>query len=475
MNTIQRIAKNASSLLISGVVAQVLGFFAVVYLARVLGPSDFGKITFATAIITYFTMATHLGLPILGIREIARDTSRINDYFANIIAVRLCLAALGYALLVLLVFLLHKPLALKKLLLLYGIGLFFSALTIDWIFQGTERMEYIGIGRILSAAVYSGLVFLLVRGREQLFFVPYSQVAGMSIAVLVLLGAFIRHFGKPRFELHPPRCRNILRQSMPVGIAIIMIQVIYNVDTVMLGFMRSDAEIGYYNAAYKIILPLIMVGSIYFDAVFPVISNYFETSRESLQRLQSFNAKLVTIVVFPLSIGGTFLAQPIMNLVYGSRYDNGVSAFQILLWAVALIYINSLYARGLWACNKQNQFLKIVVAQALTNIVLNLFLIPRFGIVGASISTVFAEFMGFFLYYREFNKVISTTIHQFIFRPALASLVMLSFLVLFKTLHLLLLIFFSIAIYLLSLYGIKGITKSDIRDITKVLGLTGAS
>lgn len=257
--------------------------------------------------------------------------------------------------------------------------------------------------------------------------------------------------------------RNLLRQALPIGISLIMIRIIYNIDTVMLGFMRSDVEIGYYNAAYKIILPLIMVGVVYLDAIFPVLSNYYKTSLDSFTKLQNYTTKLMVAVALPLTMGGTILAKPIMNLVYGPKYDNGVIAFQLLIWVAALIYINSIYARGLWACNKQNQFLKIITVQAVSNIGLNFILISYWGIVGAAISTISAEILAFFLYYREFNKTVSVSIGNHIIKPFLATIVLALFLIFGINLNIFFQIFGGACIYVLSLYHIKGITNEDIR------------
>ncbi len=108
MNTAQRIVKNTFSLLFSSIFAQFISFFVVVYLARILGPGDFGKISFAITITIYFTLIINLGLPLLGTREIARDREKINDYLNNILTMRLCLAALSFGLLLLMTFFLNK-------------------------------------------------------------------------------------------------------------------------------------------------------------------------------------------------------------------------------------------------------------------------------------------------------------------------------------------------------------------------------
>jgi O-antigen/teichoic acid export membrane protein len=472
MKTAKRIAKNTFSLLFSGIVTQLLGFFVMVYLARILGPGNFGKINFAIAIISYFALISNLGLPLLGTREIARNREKTNDFLNGILTLRLYLVALSFGLLFLITILLDKPLEIKYLIILYGLGLVPSALLLDWAFQGVEKMEYIGLGAIFSSGINLGLVLYFIKSPEQLLLIPCFQIAGGLFAAGFLFFIFVKSFGKPRLKFDWISWKDLLRQALPLGICIVMIQIIYNIDTVMLGFMRSNAEIGYYNAAYKIILSLIMVGAVYFDAIFPITSNYYKTSLDLLKKLQSYTAKLMVTIAFPMAVGGTILAKPIMNLLYGSKYNNGIIAFQFLIWVAALIYINMIYARGMWACNKQNEYLKIVISQAMANIGLNLVLIPSFGIVGAAVATLAAEGIGLVLYSREFNRIIHVPFHIHLIRPALASLPMLLFFLWMlkrANLNLILLIMSGTFIYFLFLYLMKGITKEEITIVKNIV------
>ncbi|MBI3814822.1 MAG: polysaccharide biosynthesis C-terminal domain-containing protein, partial [Nitrospinae bacterium] len=140
-----------------------------------------------------------------------------------------------------------------------------------------------------------------------------------------------------------------------------------------------------------------------------------------------------------------------------------VFTFKILIWVAALIYINMIYARGLWACNKQDVYLKIVSMQAAVNILLNFILIPIYGIVGAAISTVLAELLGFFFYYWQFNKVVYVPIHDYILRPLFATVIMTLFLKSGLNLNIFFLLPGGMLIYGVFLYLIKGITINDVR------------
>ena len=472
MNTAQTIVKNTASLLVLGILGYFLVFLSEVYLARILGPEGFGKIKFAWSIVIYFTLIANLGLPVFGTREIARDRNKIMEYFTRIISLRLCLAVLSFGLLAIITILLDKPSDIKYLLVLYGLMLVPVALLLDWVFQAMERMEFIGLGRMLMGASYLGLAVLLVKSPEQILLVPVTWVSANLIFAAALIIIFIKIFGKPPFRLRFDSWKGLIKQAVPIGISMILIQVIYYIDTVMLGFMRTEQEVGFYNAAYQVILALTYLVAAYQDAIFPVISNYYKTSLDMLRRLQSYTSKLMVTLAIPLAIGGTILAEPIMNVIFGDRYANGVIALRILVWAVAFTYISTTYARGLWAGNKQGTFLMVITIQSLVNIVINLALIPPLGMMGAAIGTVSAEIIGLPLYYRGFKKIVAAPFHGYILKPLIASVVMGMFL--YWGLHglnlnVFVLVFGGIFIYFLSLFILKGITREELKSLRSLL------
>lgn len=466
MNTAQRILKNTTSLLAGGVTAQVLNFVALVYLARVLGPEGFGKINFAMALVIYFTLLADLGLPLLGTREVARGKDKIRDYVGSIVTLRLFLSVLSFCLLFLLAALLNLSATIKYLIILYGLGLISNALLFEWILQGIERMEYIGASRVLKRAIFVSLVVLFIKGNDQILLVPLFEFIAAFLGALMLIFFSIRYVGLPRPEFDLGSWQSFIRQAFPIGLSMIMIQMIYYIDTAMLGFMEGDEEVGYYNAAYKIILFLIMVIAAYHDAIFPVISLYYKTSLDSLKRIQSYTIKLMMTLAWPLAVGGTVIAAPLMNMIYGDKYSDSIIAFQLLIWVVLIIYANTVYARGLWACDKQDDFLKIVFIQFMTNLLFNFMLIPPLGVKGAAMAKICAEAVGFFLYYRSFAKVVEVPFHTYLLRPLIACGAMTLFLQLgLKGLNLnvISLILGGVFLYFLFLYLLKGMTNEDFR------------
>jgi len=162
------VAHNLLFLALGQGVSGVLMFVAMAYLARTLGPHNFGIIGFAEGVLIFFLGLTSFGLDYIGIREVAKARERVRYFTDIIISMRFLLALLSFALLVLFIFILEKPAIIKYVTLIYGISLFCAACLLDWVFQGLEKMQFVAVSSITKAVVFASGVFFLVSGQEDI-------------------------------------------------------------------------------------------------------------------------------------------------------------------------------------------------------------------------------------------------------------------------------------------------------------------
>ena len=465
MGTIRRAAKNFLSLSIAQLVSQAVLFLTIIYIARTLGADGFGKIAFAQAVILYFSLIANLGLSTLGIREVARNRNNVDSYVGNILSLRLLLTALSFLLLLVFIAVIGKSPEEKSLLILFGLSLFSSALWLGWLFQAVEKMGFIAWARVLDKIFYGALVILLIKDSRQLLTVPWLYVGGSFLATGFLFYIFIRKFGRPRLRFDFPFWKKMIKRALPMGAAFIMIQIYYNFDTVMLGFMKSNETVGWYNAAYKIVLFVWAFIPIFINVIFPLMSKYYQQSRRKLRLLIFSATKLMSSIALPLGVGGTILARPIMSFLYGDKYMNGVVAFQILIWTVTIISVRCTYEQSFLACDKEKRYLLGVMVGASTNIVLNLILIPYFGLKGAAIATVVSElvFSAYMLAY--FQIVRRMAILKHLIKPFLAASIMGVSLYYLRDLNLFLSIAAGIVIYLVAILALKGVTLAELKEL----------
>jgi O-antigen/teichoic acid export membrane protein len=301
--------------------------------------------------------------------------------------------------------------------------------------------------------------------------VPVIFVAAAWLGSLILIWFYRPYVGATFVRPDWRQAFGMLKETLPLGGAMLLVQMLYYIDTVMMGMLQMEAATGLYNAGFKIVVFLTTCGAFYYDAIFPVMCSYYEKSREALQRLLSQTARLMLSVGLPLATGGALLAQPLLNMFYGPAYDPAAAVFRILIWFAALMYLNMIYDRGLWACGRYKTYLAIIAAEVCLNVVLNALLLPRFGIIGAAGCKLGVTLLGFGFYYRVFNGIVSVPFVRFLLRPALACLVMAAALWGGLLLHwpVLLLIGLGGVVYLAVLWGLRGITAEDLRFVRSLL------
>jgi O-antigen/teichoic acid export membrane protein len=468
LSTGRIIAKNFLSLTVAAIVSYVLGFFAVAYLARVLGAEGFGKISFALAISGYFLLLNNLGLDFFGTREIAKEKDKTVYYTNHIISIKFVASIISFLLMIILLLLIPKPTETKNLILLYGLSLFPMVLIIEWVFIGLEKMEIVALSRIARQFFYVLFVFLIVRFPQQILFVPLVYTGSILLSSSVLLFPFIRNYGFPKPQLSLIAWRDILEQSLPLGVSLIIITFYYSIGTVILGFMKDDKTVGWYSAAYRIVLLLIGFAGLLEGSLFPVMSRYYKESLDKLNRLVSISVKTTIFFSVPLAIGGTVVAKDLINLIYGPLYINSVLPFQILIWSVFIVYFQSTYAFCLIACDKQRNYLYAVSAGAVANLFFSFLLIPMYSFVGAAISAVICETVVSALMLFYSTKVVRFNQGKYLVKAIIAAGFM-GLIIYFLQVHLVLKILIGILIYLSSMLILRTIKKEELELLKTIV------
>lgn len=394
MNTVQRIAKNTGVLLVSQIASLVLGFFFVMYTARYLGAEGFGVLSFALAFTAIFSVFGDLGLSALLVREVARDKSLAGKYLGNIIVIKVILVAIMFGLIIFVINILDYPEQTIKVVYIIGLSVILATFSgaFSSIFQAYEKMEYVSIGAILnSALMLVGALFAITQGFgvavfASIYFIIGVIILGYNVVVCV------RIFVPPMIEINWDFLKFTMKEALPFGLSGIFIALYYYIDSVMLSVMVGNEVVGWYNAAYRLVLVLLSIYIAYIISIFPVMSKFYhEITGDSLKIVYALSFRYLTIVSIPIAIGTTLLADRIILLIYGTEYIPSIIALRILIWTVVFMYLSGLSANLFASINRQIVVTKVTGIGAALNIVLNLLVIPRFSYIGASITTVATE------------------------------------------------------------------------------------
>ncbi len=468
MTISKKVFKNFSSLLVADLLTKALGFISVIYLARVLTVEGFGKIEFAQAIIVYFILLVNQGLDIWGVREIAKNQGRKKEIVNNILSIRLFSSLIAYGILVLFVMVINKPWEIKKLILLFGLTIFTFSFTLNWFFQSIERMEIIALGQLVGQLFYITGIFLMVKNSFHIFQVPLIKFisAFLSLSFLALL--FFKMNGTFKFSFNPSSWKEIFKQSLPMGFSLVVIQIYYNLDTIMLGFMKGEKQVGWYNAAYKIVLLFIGFAGLFGNALFPTLSRFYKESKEKLQVIVRQSSRVTLFLGIPIAMGICLLSKEIMLIMYGPLYLDGVVALQILIWSIFTIYTNAPFAFLLLAADKQKEYMYSVSIGALINLVLNFILIPKYSLLGASIATMICEItvLNLILFYSK--GLVKVPLVEYLVKGFASSFLMVLTLYLLPF-NLFIKILTGVILYFIWMFILRGITREDMRIAFKIL------
>jgi len=394
MNTVQRIAKNMMVLFLARIVSILFGFFYVMYTARYLGPANYGILSFALALNGIFRVITNFGLDPLTVREVARDKSLARRYLANGIVLKLIFGTLTFLIVALVVNFLRYPGLTRRVVYIITFSTIVTGINnlFNDIYQAFERMEFISIGQILQSVL--SLVFAIVAiklGMDVLYFAMIYLIANLitlGYHIVIMTWKFL----KPKIEIDLRFWKSVVKEAWQFALMTIFVSIYYWMDSVMLSYMKGDKVVGWYSAAYNVILLVLVISQIYFTAIFPNLSRHYKNT-QTFNYIYYKSLIYMAFIAFPLGILTTLLSEKIILAIYKEAYLPASLALKVLIWADVCIFISLNFGYVFNALNRQDIATKATGIGALVNVVLNLILIPKYSLVGAAVATVITEFI----------------------------------------------------------------------------------
>lgn len=362
------------------------------YISRILGPIGIGKIAFSTSIINYFLLFTNLGIPLYGIREIARtreDKVNLSKSFSEILFLNMITTIIGIV-----IFVIFLKLNLlgndTKLFYVMSLNILFTFIGVEWYFQGIENYSYITKRSILFKVISLILMFIFVKQKEDI--VVYAM-----ILVLALVGSNILNFFKAKKEviisLKKLNIKKHLKPLLTIFSMNIAISIYTNLDSVMLGYRSNEYALGIYSASSKMIHLVLGIVTSLGAVLLPRISNYIINKKEEeLKKVLENTLTFLLAVSIPCIAGINFTAVEIIRIFSGNEFLEAVMTMRILssiIFFIAFsnfIGIQILYPRG-----EEKKVLYSVIIGAIINFSLNWLLIPKYAQNGAAIATGIAE------------------------------------------------------------------------------------
>lgn len=464
MNDVRKIGRNTFFLWTSQIIFSILALVLSIFVGRILGDVAFGKYTFANAVPQLLTVFLDLGYTTLLIKEVSRDKSLSDKYLNNTLKFRLILFPVLFFILFISVNIMGYPESTKNIVYLFGIFVFLR--TMSNIFYATfrafEKMQYEAAVVTFTTIFRTSAGFVVLLLGYGLMTLGLIFVFSGVLEFVTSLVVCRKKFVTTKFQVHPSFIRDTIKIAFPLGMLNIFGIIYIRIDTVMLSYLKGDAVVGWYNAAYNLILGFQFIPQLLMQALLPAMSIYYVSSKESLQKAYEKSFKYLFILGLPIAVGIFLLADKFILLFYGNEFINSIIVLQILAWDVLLYFLYTCTGFVLISTDRQNQMAVIIAFSAILNFILNLFLIPQYSYIGAGIATLTTEVI-LLIIYLFLNKQYSSTIkiRETLLPPVIACSIMGIFIYFSSEIQLILRIFIGIILYMMLLILLKGFTKND--------------
>ena len=330
------------------------------------------------------------GFSAYGAREIAKSPSETGRLVAEVVTARFLLAALGYLAIVIFAFRFVAEQAITNLLLVYGLSLWALPLLLQWVFQGHDRMQLVGITQAIRQTVFVLAVFVFVRGTGDLVWVGIAEVAGVTAAALFSVWMYRRYFSSNSWP-RPALSARLFREGTPIGLSQMFWVLKMFGATFIIGLIATAEDTGYFAGAMRIYIALHTFVWLYFFNMLPSLSRAWEQGTEQLAVMIRHSMWIVALSSLVVGVIWITAAPFVMTKVYGSNFLPGSGALQWLAGACIAAAFSGHYRYGLIAAGFQR---KEMFATAIGSIIA-VTLIPvayfKAGINGAAAALFVAE------------------------------------------------------------------------------------
>jgi len=410
---------NTSWLFGEKILRMVAGLFVGIWVARYLGPEQFGLFSYAHSFVGLFTAIATLGLDSIVVRKLVKDDTRRDELIGTAFWLKI-LGALGVLIVLAIAvnFTSNDTYTNTLIFIIASATIFQSFNVVDMYFQSKVLSKYIVYANVISLFISSIVKIALILNEAPL--IAFAWV--ILFDSFILASGFIYFYLKKRRHSEQPNLHSLLdtkssfswkfnkstalsllKDSWPLILSGIVISIYMKIDQVMIKEMMNAEAVGQYAAAVRLseawyFIPMAIVSSL-----FPSIINAKKVSEklylDRLQRLYSLMVWLAIAIALPM----TFLSDWVVNLLYGNAYQEAGSVLMIHIWAGVFVFLGVAFSRYLIAENLMMKSFYRTALGAILNIIFNFILIPKYGIYGAAIATLLGQ-MAANLIYDIFDK-----------------------------------------------------------------------
>jgi O-antigen/teichoic acid export membrane protein len=455
--TVTIIRKNFSYLLAAEAIVRLMMLALTIYIARAYGTEKFGVYTLALSIGSLFEIVFNLGICAVFMQRVAKNIEDIQHQLSIFLPLKIVLATASFVCFA--VFALTLGKSPETFICLILAGLYFSFYSVETFlyccFDARQKMHF-GAGiKILKFAVIAGLGAYFTLIISPVYYLMHAYIAGTVASILASVYFISRYFAKIKFKFDFRSWKQIISEGWPITFSSAFVFIYNSVDTIIISIIKGENAVGLYQVSYKIIGTCFILSTLINQAYFPaLVKSFSQKFTASHETAEIFSRSLRSIFFWsiPITLGGLVLADRLIPFVFGTEYITAIGAFKILIWNVVIYFLSSSMINLLYAGRQQRKAMVIFFSGAAANMVLNIFMIPMYGIEGAALTTLIAEIVVLVGIYFLAKKITPIRIFHNLFTALTAGLIMTASLFIIRLDSLILMIAAGGGVYLLSYF-----------------------
>ena len=401
--------KNFMWLGVSQIGSRLIRAAITIYSARALGAGEYGVFSYALGLAGFFVIFKNIGVDAIITRDIAKDPSSRDKIFSTGFWIEIGLLIITAALLLFIAPLFSKINEAIMLLPIVAIMLIADDLRDFFIafFRGVEKMEWEAFVITMANVLATVFGFIALAYSKTPFVLVVSYTTASLLVTFITGGIIFWRYGFRVIKNFSGKLvLPILKSAWPIAATALPGMFLFNIDLVMLGWWRGVSEIGVYSAAQKLIGILAIFSTLVATSTFPVFARFAHMKdSEKIKSLTENTLKIIFLFAVPIIFGGALLGTSLLQYIFGNEYSSGGIAFVVLLLSILATHPLAIITNFVFAYDMQRKIVLFPFIVGILSLVLNFFLIPKFGIIGAAFSTLLSFSVYIFLMYKFAKKI----------------------------------------------------------------------
>lgn len=402
----RRYLANTSWLMGHRVLSMVVALFVGVYVARYLGPDRFGLLSYATSFTGLFTAMATLGLDNIMVRELVKTPDRRDELLGTAFRLKAGGAVFMWIGICAAVPFTHNDAQTNTIIAVIAFGVIFQAFNvIDFNYQAEVNSKYVVYVQLASLVISSGIKLVLIWMAAPLICFACVFLLDAVMLAAGLTAMYLKNAGKVcAWKWRWQTAKELLRDSWPLILSGLVISIYMKIDQVMIKEMLNVKEVGIYAAAVKISQSLYVIPMVIAVSLYPKLIELHKSNHRKMLGLIQRCCDFLVLISIIIALTITIWANQLIVLVFGNAYSS--SALVLILHIWSFIFICAEVMVGRWAITEG--VIKLIsirnLFSAVSNIILNFCLIPKYGANGAAIASLMSIFLSYYLFFSIFKK-----------------------------------------------------------------------